>query len=360
MSKPSFPAHPDGKTMKAVVFSDYGKETSALSVQEVAMPFIEKPDEVLIKVHASSLNPIDKARVSGALAMMLPEKYEYGVVGYDVAGVIEEVGEKAAEDGYKVGDEIYVRVSRPMKYGSTAEYAVSSTHEICKKPSNLSFSEAASIPLAGLTALQCLRKGGVTEGSKVFITGGAGGVGSLAIQIAKKVFKAGFVCTTASPGVGTDICTKAGADRIVDYRSEKFEEVLAGEDFDMVFDTTSEAPRMTPLLKKGGMVVSIAGMPSIQALEEWLGGSVPFMLRVFAFIMKPRSSINAAEKAGGSWLYGLLNPNGKDLAELRPYFESGDIIPFIDTEAKSIDDFKEAADKLWSGRSKGKCVIKIA
>lgn len=356
MVKPTFPDHPKGETMKAVCFSGFAKDTSTLSILTIPKPFIENPDEVLIKVHASSLNPVDKVRVAGMMKMIVPEAYDKGVLGYDVAGVIQELGEEAAKS-YKVGDEIYVRVSKPLKHGATAEYVVSCTHEISKKPSNLSFSEAACIPLAGVTALQALRIGGCKEGSKVFITGGAGGVGSLAIQIAKKLLKASYVATTASPGVGTDICNKAGADRVVDYRSENFEEVLAGEDFDVVFDCTDEAPKMSTVLKKGGKVVSITGMPPIESLEAY---SPSMMLRFAAFLMRPRSAFKAAAKAGGTFEYVLLNPNGKDLDDLRPYFESGDIIPFIDTEAKSMEDYMEAVDKLWSGRSKGKCVIKIA
>ncbi|CAB9518158.1 alkenal/one oxidoreductase, chloroplastic [Seminavis robusta] len=357
MGKPSIPAHPEGATMKAVCFAKFGKDASALSVETIPKPSLETPDEVLIKVHAAALNPIDKYRVEGAMAMILPEAFDTSVLGYDVAGVIEQVGEEAGKS-YNVGDPVYVRLNKPMKYGAVAEYAVSCTHEIAKKPAKLSFSEAASIPLAGVTALQALRRGGVTEGSKVFITGGAGGVGSLAIQIAKKMLNASHVCTTASPGVGTEICETAGADRVIDYRSQKFEEDLAGEDFDMVFDTTDEAGKMGSLLKKGGKIMSVAGTPSIQAVEQWIG-NVPWFMRIFLFLGKNRAAEKAAAMNEGTWEYVLLNPNGKDLTEMATYLENGDIVPVIDTEAASIEDFKTAVDKLWSGRSKGKCVIKV-
>eukprot|EP00980_Cylindrotheca_fusiformis_P001731 scaffold397_cov111-Cylindrotheca_fusiformis.AAC.9 len=357
MGKPSIPTHPKGETMKAVVFSDFAKDSSALSVKEVPKPFIEKPDEVLIKVHASALNPIDKYRASGDFEQMLPEEYDTSVLGYDVAGIIEEVGEEAGKS-FKVGDEVYVRIGKPLKYGSTAEYTVSCLHDIAKKPSNISFSQAASIPLAGLTALQALRKGGVKEGSKVFITGGAGGVGSLAIQIAKKMLKASYVCTTASPGAGTELCKKQGADRVVDYRSEDFEKVLAGEDFDMAFDTTNEAGKMGTLLKKGGKIISIAGPPTLEAIQQE-NSNPGLMTKFFLFLVKNRAALKAAKKAGGSWDFHFVVPNGKELTEMAGYIEKGDILPIVDTESDSMDDFKKAVDKLWSGRSKGKCVIKI-
>lgn len=333
-NKPSIPEHPDGETMKAVCFTAFGQDSEALSVQTIPKPFIETPEEVLIKVHAAALNPIDKLRVFGYLAGFIPEKHDTSILGYDVSGVVEKVGDEASKS-FKVGDEVFVRLAG-MKYGALAEYVVCSVPEIAIKPSNLSFSEAASIPLAGLTALQALRTGGVKEGSKVFIPAGAGGVGSLAIQIAKKMLKARYVCTTASTGVGTEICTKAGADRIVDYRAEKFEEVLQGEDFDMIFDTMCEAAKMGGLLGKGGKIISITGSPNADGAAE-----------------------KVAKDAEGTWEFMFMHPSGAELTEMAAFLESGDMIPFIDTEAESLEDFKVAVDKLISGRSKGKCVIKI-
>lgn len=353
--KASIPVHPDGETMKAVCFSSFGKTSDALAVKSIPKPFVESPNEVLIKVHACALNPIDKIRLSGGLALIKPEEYDTSVLGYDVAGTIEGVGEESSKS-YSVGDEVYVRLAG-MKYGAMAEYVVCTTAEVAKKPSNISFTEAASIPLAGLTALQALRRGGVKEGSKVFIPGGAGGVGSLAIQIAKKMLKASHVCTTASPGVGMDVCKKAGADRVIDYRSENFEEILAGEDFDMAFDTMNQAADFGVLLKKGGKVISISGNPTIEALSA--NGKQSLVVRAFMFMSRNRKAEKAALNAGGTWEYIFMTPDGKDLAEIAKYVESGDIVPVIDTEAPSLDEFNVAVDKLFSGRSKGKCVVKI-
>lgn len=286
--------------------------------------------------------------------MLKPEMYETSVLGYDVSGVVEEVGEEV--DSFKVGDEVFVRLDS-MNYGAMAEYVVCQVPEIGKKPSNISFSEAAAVPLAGLTALQALKRGGVKEGSKVFIPGGAGGVGSIAIQIAKKMFKASHVCTTASPGVGMDICKEAGADQIIDYRSEDFEEVLKGGDFDMVFDTMNQSAQMGGLLKEGGKTVSISGTPTIEAINSL--GAPPMIVRFVMFLKRNREAEKAAAKAGGTWEYIFMQPSGKELNEIAEYIEKGDIKPVIDTEAASLDKYEEAVDKLWSGRAKGKCVIKI-
>jgi len=349
------PAHPSGETMKAVCFSaDAYGGPEALTVQTIPKPSINA-QEVLIKVYACALNPIDKARLAGGLKLLLPEEYDTSVLGYDVSGVVEQVGTIVKE--FKAGDEVFTRL-KGMKYGALAEYVVCEVPELAKKPKNLSHSQAAAVPLVGLTALQALRKGGVTKGSKVFIPGGAGGVGSIAIQIAKKMLKASYVCTTASPGVGTDICTKAGADQIIDYRSENFVEVLEGADFDMAFDTMNESVQMGGLLKKGGKVVSISGAPTIEAISE-AGLAPSMMVRAVMYLIRNTAAEKAIAKAGGSWEYIFMSPSGADLAEIAGFLESGDIEAVIDTEAPSLDEFQLAVDKLWSGRSKGKCVIKV-
>jgi len=353
--KKEIPVHPSGETMKAVCFTAFG-DSDALSVQTIPKPHAAEANQVVVKVHACALNPIDKIRLSGGLSKMRAEQYATSVIGYDVAGVVVETGEEAAKS-FKVDDEVFVRLDA-MQFGALAEYVVCTVAEIGKKPKNISFSEAAAIPLAGLTALQALRKGGVKEGSKVFIPGGAGGVGSLAIQIAKKMLKASYVCTTASPGKGTEICTEAGADRVIDYRSEDFETVLAGEDFDMAFDTMNQGAQMGDLLKEGGKIVSISGSPSIEAIKSIMENP-PMIVKFFMFTTRNRKAEKAATKKGGTWDYIFMKPNGEDLNEIATYLESGDIKAVIDTEAPSLDEFKVAVDKLWSGRSKGKCVIKV-
>ena len=355
-SLPAIPAHPDGTEMKAVCFSGKGG-AELLEVKSVPKPSVDKPSEILIKVHAAALNPIDKLRVAGKIAMIHPEQHSTSVLGYDASGVVEEVG--ADVEDFKVGDEVYVRLSG-MKWGSLAEYVVCKTLELAKKPASISHVQAAAVPLAGLTALQALRKAGVTKGSKVFVTAGSGGVGSLAIQIAKKVLGASYVATTASPGRGTEICQQAGADKVVNYREEKFEEALAGENFDAVFDTTGEDAKVCPILAKGGRVVSIVGNPTTECLTEMQDGVPPNpIVRFFLWMGRNTDAEFAASSAGGSWEFMFMRPLGEDLATLAKYLEDGSIKTFVDVEASSLDDFKVAVDKMYSGRAKGKCVIKV-
>eukprot|EP00536_Pseudo-nitzschia_multiseries_P011143 jgi/Psemu1/205038/e_gw1.364.36.1 len=349
--------------MKAVCFSSFGSDPKeVLSVQEIPKPFIPENarDRVLIKVHACALNPIDKIRLRGELAMVTPEPFaDRNVLGYDVAGIVEET--TCDDDRFRIGDHVFARLDT-MEFGALAEYVLCNGAEVGKKPPSIGFSEAAAVPLTGLTALQALRKGGVTEGSKVFVPGGAGGVGTMAIQIAKTVLKAGSVCTTASPGIGTELCLRLGADRVLDYRTEDFEQVLAGEDFDMIFDTMNEGHKFGSLLKKGGKVVSISGPPTIEAIERMSGSGNEkpgWIVRLFVFAMRNRKAEAAAARAGGSWEYIFMRPSGSDLDELASYLETGAIEAVVDTEAKGLEDFATAAERLWSGRSKGKCVIKV-
>ena len=383
--------------MKAVCFSSYNKSPNkVLEVKTIPKPFIDKckpndsdqdrdrdqvqdpvqkQQQVLIKVHACALNPLDKIRLNGDLAMILPEQFDTeNVLGYDLSGVIEEVsysfetgtGTGDGDGNFKVGDEVFVRLapgSNGIKYGALAEYVVCNVVDVGRKPKNISFEEAAAIPLSGLAAFQCLLRGGVKEGSKVFIPGGAGGVGSLAIQIAKKVFKAGHVCTTAGPGKGTALCHRMGADRVINYKEEDFEITLKGEDFDMVLDTMNEASKMGGLLKPGvGKVISISGPPTVEAIEDIMDGRpVPFVVKAFMWLTRNRKAERAAKHADGSWEYLSTRSSGKELNELASYLESGEIKAVIDAEgnASGLDDFMTAVDKLWSGRSKGKCVIKV-
>lgn len=351
------PDHPSGETMKAVCFSreSFGGP-EALSVQTIPKPSVDKPGEILIKVHAAALNPIDKYRLGGNLKQLMPEEYDTSVLGYDVSGVVEEVGDDVKE--FKKDDEVYVRL-KGMKYGALAEYVVCEVPELAKKPSALSHSEAAGVPLAGLTAFQALRLGGVKEGSKVFIPAGAGGVGSLGIQIAKKMLKAGHVTTTASPGKGMDIVKAAGADRVVNYREEQFDEALKGEDFDVVFDTTGEAGKMGGLLKKGGVIVSIVGMPTTEAMLNATGEMPGLIFRLFMWLGRDKGGIAAAAENEGTFHYMFMKPDGKDLTELAAALDAKDIRTFQDTEAASLDDYAVAVEKLFSGRSKGKCVVKV-
>jgi len=351
----SWPQHPEGKTMKALVFDKFGPPDSVMKIGTVPVPSAVPEGYVLVKVHAASLNPIDKMRIEGGLKALRGEDAWPGVVGYDVAGVVEKVG--AQVEAFSVGDEVVARIqSGPLLPGAICEYTVAAAHTVAKKPSNVGFTDAASIPLAGQTALQALRRGGVGPGSKVFVSGGAGGVGTLAIQIAK-ILGAETVATTASPGEKTDLCKSLGADVVVNYRDDKFEEQL--KDYDFAFDTTHESAKMIQIVKPnaGKKVVTISDTPTVEALEA-VGMTPNFVVKTVLGMKRNKQADAAGKAAGVEWQYMFLNPNGKDLDELLKWVADGKLKPVIDN-VWPLDEAVVAAQRNFSGRAKGKCVVQV-
>jgi len=341
--------------MKALLFEKHAPADSVLKLGSVPVPSLVPPGFVLVKVHAAALNPIDKMRVEGGLKALRAEDTWPAVVGYDVAGVVEKLGDDVNTFG--VGDEIVARIqSGPMLPGTICEYCVVLADTMAKKPASISFTDAASFPLAGETALQALRLGGVGPGSKVFVSGGAGGVGTLAIQIAK-ILGAETVATTASPGEKTELCTSLGADVVVNYRDEKFEEKL--QDYDFAFDTTQESAKMARIIKAnaGKSVVTISDTPTVEALKA-VGMTPNFVVRT-ALGMKRNKVAEAACKARGvEWKYMFLQPNGADLAEILQWAADGKLKAVID-DVWPLEQSVAAAQRNFSGRAKGKCVVQV-
>jgi len=349
-------------TQKAVVFRSHGDAQKVLHLDAQhprPSPASLGIDDVLIAVRAAALNPVDKIRVSGGLKALRPEAFKSGasVLGYDASGVITATG--AGVSAWKPGDEVLVRVfsSQP---GTVAEVIVANQHSLAHKPATLSFEEAASLPLAGVTALQLLKKGGVTKGSKVFISGGAGGVGTIALQLAKHVFGAELVATTASAGVGTDLCMRMGADVVVDYKTQDFQRELAGKDFDVAIDTTHESAQMASILKPaGGKVITIADTPTVEALKE-IGARPGLLVRTFLNAKRNKVAEKAAQARNASWSYLFLNVNGQDLEELASYVKAGKVNAVVD-EIYDLDrDWQAAIARAFSGRAKGKVVIRVS
>lgn len=268
--------------MKAVLIYKYGG-TEVLKFGDAPIPVIN-PDDVLIKVFATSVNPIDwKVREGHSKGTRVFPV----ILGWDVSGVIEKVG--ADVHDYKVGDEVFARpdVSRN---GTYAEYVAVRAKEISFKPKTIDHLESAAIPLAGLTAWQGLfDHGKLQAGQKVLIHGAAGGVGTLAVQLAK--WKGAYVIGTASEK-NIAFLKELGADEVIDYHKEKFEETL--KNIDVVFDTIGGETQIKSLqvLKPGGILVSIVGIKDMEALKvkgiqgvQYMAQSVPENLKQLAVLI---------------------------------------------------------------------------
>ena len=362
--------HPDGKTMNSIAFSKYGSP-DVLKKTSVSYPHgFDTRSNVVIKVHAASVNPVDKGLLSGDYKMVIPVAAFPHVISYDVAGVVEEAD---LEGKFSVGQPVFARLfgspkdgkKTPWYRGAMAEYCVADTSNVVLKPENLTFEEAASIPLVGLTALQVLKASKLKEGDSIFISGGAGGVGTMAIQLAKHVFKAGLVVTTASEGEKADLCKNLGADVVLDYKTTNFEEVYggdSGEKFDVCFDTTNESLGMANIVKERGRIVTIAGMSTLEELRR-IGGTA-WILKLFVKRRMKRKEYKAARSKNADWNYQFLSPSQADLTTLANHLESGTIKPVLDGVWDFHSDneetgWKGAFNRSFSGRAKGKCVVKF-
>lgn len=331
--------------MKAMIIDRYGKVPMRMT--EIPTPEINEY-EVLAEIHTASINPIDFKIRDGKVKMLL--KYEMPLIlGNDFSGVIVKVGAKVTN--FKVGDEIYAR-PRKNKIGTFAEYIAVHEDDIALKPKNLSFEEAASIPLVGLTSYQALHDiMQLQKGQKILIHAGSGGVGTFAIQLAKIM---GATVTTTASEAGANLVKSLGADEIINYKTENFEEILTNYDavFDTIGGTTLE--KSFNIIKSEGNIVSVSGMPNARFGKEF--GSGFFKTLLFSLASKKLTSLEKKHNAQYSFLF--MKPSGDQLRTIANYIEAGKIKPVID-RVFPFEDAQKAMEYSESGRAKGKIIVKM-
>lgn len=332
-------------TMKAAVIDHYKQEMP--QIKDVSIPDI-RPNDVLVKVIAASINPIDVKTKDGGLKMLL--KYEMPMImGSDFAGVVVKTGEYVSN--YQVGDAVFGRVQKD-RIGTFAEYLAVDRGDIAPKPQNLTFEEAASIPLVGLTSYQALHDiMDIQPGQKVMIQGGSGGIGTIAIQIAK--YLGAYVATTTSED-NFDLVTTLGADQPIDFRTQDFSEVLS--DYDYVFDTRGGKTLTDAfkIVKPGGKIVSIAGLPNARFGKEY---GVPLWKQLaFGFATRDISALERQRNVEYTFLF--MKPSGAQLDTLRKLIEGDVIRPIID-RVIPFNDIESALNYSRSGRATGKIILKI-
>ncbi|MEP6464657.1 MAG: NADP-dependent oxidoreductase [Parafilimonas sp.] len=326
--------------MKALQLVKYGDIKDSLAFNEVSEPAIQAND-VMIEIKAAAINPIDKGIVAGnlqrILALQLP-----ATLGYDVSGIVVEKGDEV--NNFEVGDLVYSRVPQEQM-GTLAEYVAVSSYAVSKKPANISFEEAAGLPLAGLTALQSLEAAGLKKNDKVLIHAGSGGVGSFAIQYAKN--KGAYVYTTT----GTDNVKwvkELGADSVIDYKTEDYKTIV--KDADIVFDTLGKNYTLEAfkVIKQGGKVVSVMGSMDEEAAKKF--GMANYKMP------EELSKLIAGKDA--LYKYIWMHPDGMQLDQIKTLIEDEKIKPVID-KIYSFSESIEALLHLASGKAKGKIIIKI-
>lgn len=305
-------------------------------------------DEVLVEIHAASINPIDFKIRDGKLRPLLSYKMPL-VLGNDFAGVVTEVGDQVTR--FKVGDHVYGR-PRKSKIGTFAEYIGVHQDDIALMPRNLNFEEAASLPLVALTSYQALHEiMDINPQEKVLIQAGAGGIGTIAIQLAKHF--GAYVATTASPK-GFDLVTDLGADKIINYREEDFEKTLS--DYDYVFDTLGgdALKKAFTIVKPQGKIVSITALPNKRFAKTHPISFFKKML--FTIVSYPLSRLEKKHHVEYHFLF--MKPSGEQLTLISNLVETGIIRPVID-KVYNMSDYQTALDYVEAGRAKGKVIIKI-
>ena len=328
-----------------MIIDRYGKVPMRLA--EMPTPEIGEY-EVLAEIHAASINPIDFKIRDGKVKLLVKYKMPL-ILGNDFSGVVAKVGAKVTR--FKVGDEIYAR-PRKSKIGTFAEYIAIHEDDIALKPKNLSFEEAASIPLVGLTTYQALKDIiQLQEGQKILIQAGAGGVGTFAIQLAKLM--GATVATTASVA-GANLVKSLGADKIINYKTEKFEEIL--KNYDAVFDTLGGEilEKSFDVIKDGGKIVSVSGVPNARFGKEY--GSGFFKTLLFSAASTKLTALEKKHNVQYTFLF--MKPNGEQLRTIANFIETGKIKPVID-RVFPFEDAQKAMEYAESGRAKGKIIVKI-
>lgn len=332
--------------MRAYTISKYSKDAS-LQLLELAMPEV-KENDVLVEIHAASVNQIDVKLKSGEFKLLLPYKFPL-ILGHDVAGVVTKIGSKVTK--FKVGDEIYAR-PRDLHIGAFAEYIAIHENDVAPKPKNLTMEEAASIPLVALTAWQAFYdKSQLQKGQKVFIQAGSGGVGTISIQLAKHI--GATVATTAS-AANIEMVKNLGADIVIDYKKDDFETIL--KDFDVVLNSqdTQTLEKSLRILKSGSTLISISGPPDMAYAKE---NGLSWFLKMAIYFLSYKVS-RLAKKRHVDYAFLFMNANGQQLADISTLIEAGKIVPVID-KVFAFEQTNDALNYVMSGRAKGKVVIKV-
>ncbi|KAH9144799.1 hypothetical protein AeRB84_011259 [Aphanomyces euteiches] len=318
-------------TMQACYYTKYGKP-SVLQIGHLPRAKLLTPNDILVRVHAASISPFDYKRREGAFKLILTARWP-AILGYDMAGVVVMCGANVTK--FSVGDQVYACVPHDRD-GALAEYVSVPEQAAALKPSNLSFVQAAAVPISALIAMQTLRRLHLSE---------------------DRVAWAKTIATTALQQKD-HILTRLGADLVIDYTDNQFEKML--KDYDCAIDCTSEAIKCIDCIKLGGIVASIADTPPPEAMDEMndelssrTSCCLFFVLGCLSYSMKRKARSKHVEYA-----YVLVSPDGDTLAEITKYCEDGVIRPVID-KVFGFDQALEAIELLEAGHVTGKIVIEM-
>ena len=331
--------------MKAFTVQRYGDV--AVQASDVPEPRMGE-DDVLVQIHAASVNPLDLKTRDGDFKAILPYRVPF-VLGNDLAGVVVGVG--AGVTRFTAGDEVYARPDK-NRIGTFAERIAVADADLALKPGSISMAEAGSLPLVALTAWQALvERGNVQPGQKVLIHAGAGGVGSIAIQLAKHL--GATVAATAS-GSNVDFVRELGADTVIDYRTHDFEQILSG--YDLVLDSLGgeNLEKSLRVLRPGGQAIGIAGPPD-PAFARDAGLNPVLRLAIAGLSGKIRRQ---AKKLGVRYEFLFVRASSDQLRQITTLVDQGVLRPVVG-KVFGFGQTPQALQSLSKGGIRGKAVITV-
>lgn len=333
--------------MKAAVLTHYDKKGTELEIREISTPVPEE-DEVLVKIMTAAVNPLDNMIIRGEVKLIVPYAMPL-VMGNEFAGVVEKTGKNATR--FKPGDRVYGRM--PLKkIGAFAEYAAVKETALAVIPGYLSFEEAATVPLTALTAMQAFEVMDVHAGESVFISGGTGSLGAMAIPVAKSL---GLHVYTNGSGDNEDRVRKLGAEKFINYRKENYVDVLS--DVDHVLDTLGdrELPNEFKVLKEGGNLVSLRGLPNGRFARR---SGMPLIKRLlFQVAGRKYDRMAAAKKQTYDFLF--VHEDGGQLDRIGRLFDKENPLETSIDTVFAFDEINDALNKVKQGKSKGKTIISV-
>ena len=332
--------------MKAAWLEHYGKGEIRLTVGEKATPRLGAKD-VLLRVSVAGVNPLDNMIAHGEVKVLVPYKTPL-IMGNECVGLVEKIGPSVTM--FKQGDRVYARL--PLnRIGAFAEYVAVDEAALALTPDYLSDEEAAAIPLTALTAMQALDLMRAEPGKTIFISGGTGSFGAMAIPLAKA---RGLTVITNGSGKNAGRVMELGADRFIDYRKEDYATALS--DVDYVIDSLggAELEKQFSILKRGGKLVSLRGGPN-KAFAQRIGAS-PIMRLIFGFVNRKYDAM--AARNGQTYDFIFVHSDGRQLAEASEILAGLEVHPSVDG-VYVLEDVNAALQKVAGGGSRGKTVIHI-
>lgn len=333
--------------MRAAILNRYDKSGTDLAVTDIPVPE-PAPHEVLVRIHTAAVNPLDNMIVRGEVRLIVPYRLPL-VMGNEFSGTVVKAGSTA--HAFKEGDRVYGRM--PLaKIGAFAEYAAVDESALAPVPSYLSMEEAACVPLTALTALQALDLMDAQPGQTLFISGGTGSLGAMAIPIAAR---RGLTVATSGSARNEERVRKLGAQVFVDYKTQDYAEVL--HDVDCVLDTLGEAelPKEFRILKEGGRLVSLRGLPNGRFARR---AGLPAMKRAL-FGIAGRKFDKMAARKNQTYDFVFVHEDGAQLAQVARLFPAEQPLAVSIDRTFELAQVNEALETVRSGHSQGKTLLSI-